>query len=263
MVNKVVVVVGSTSGIGLATAREFVREGAKVTICGRDEAQLRAVLEQMPASANPVLPVVCDAVDPADGARLIDTVVARHGGIDILVNNVGGAVGGRLLANSTDEEWRITFERNVVQTARLMRLAIPHMSGRPGAAMVNVASISGWVPQLASSGQYGGSKAALIFDTERWALELNEHGIRVNAVAPGAIFVEGRGWGSYSKQHPEDYAAYLAAAFPMGRLGRPEEVADVIVFLASCRSHWVNGRCVPVDGLEQPVRAERHWTGHH
>jgi NAD(P)-dependent dehydrogenase (short-subunit alcohol dehydrogenase family) len=118
-------------------------------------------------------------------------------GIDILVNNVGGGGGGARIADSTDDDWRGALERNLIQTVRIMRLALPHMKGRPGAAIVNIASISGWSPQLAMSGQYGAAKAALIFDTERWVLEFVPHGIRVNTISPGSILVEGNGWDRY------------------------------------------------------------------
>ena len=118
--------------------------------------------------------------------------------------------------------------------------------------MINVASISGWSPQLAMSGQYGAAKAALIFDTERWALEFVPHGIRVNTVSPGSILVEGNGWDRYRLASPGYFEDYVRHGFPMGRLGTAEEVADVIVFLASRRAHWINGRNIPVDGLEQP-----------
>ncbi|MDQ0512892.1 SDR family NAD(P)-dependent oxidoreductase [Ancylobacter amanitiformis] len=260
--DKVVVVTGSSAGIGLATACEFAREGAHVVLVGRTQERLRAAAHRLPETAASVLSVACDVTDPDDAARLIGTVVERHDAIDVLVNNVGGAVGGRLIENSTDDHWRRTFEMNVVQTVRLMRLAVPHMRHR-AAAIVNIASISGWVPQLASSGQYGGSKAALIFDTERWALEFQKHGVRVNTVAPGAILEEGSGWATYRDAHREAFDAYVEEAFPMGRLGAPQEVADVVVFLASARANWVNGRMVAVDGLEQPVRAARHWGGEH
>jgi 3-oxoacyl-[acyl-carrier protein] reductase len=121
--------------------------------------------------------------------------------------------------------------------------------------VVNVASISGWTPQLASSGQYGAAKAALIFNTELWALDLNGQGIRVNTVSPGSILIAGNGWDKYRQSEPKGYAAYVEGGFPMGRLGTGEEVADVVVFLASPRAHWINGRNIPVDGLEQPFPA--------
>ena len=126
------------------------------------------------------------------------------------------------------------------------------MKGRTGASVINVASISGWSPQLAMSGQYGAAKAALIFDTERWALEFVPHGIRVNTVSPGSILAPGNGWDRYRLANPEYFADYVRHGFPMGRLGTVEEVGDVIAFLASPRAHWINGRNIPVDGLEQP-----------
>jgi 3-oxoacyl-[acyl-carrier protein] reductase len=144
------------------------------------------------------------------------------------------------------------LERNLIQTVRMMRLALAHMKDRPGAAVINVASISGWSPQLAMSGQYGAAKAALIFGTERWALEFVPYGIRVNTVSPGSILVEGNGWDRYRLANPGYFEDYIRHGFPMGRLGTAEEVADVIVFIASPRAHWINGRNIPVDGLEQP-----------
>ncbi len=173
-------------------------------------------------------------VGSADQAsRLIEATVAAYGGIDILVNNVGGGGGGARIADSTDDDWRGALERNLIQTVRMMRLALPHMKDRPGAAVINVASISGWSPQLAMSGQYGAAKAALIFDTERWALEFVPYGIRVNTVSPGSILVEGNGWDRYRLANPAYFDDYVRHGFPMGRLGTAEEVADAIVFMAS------------------------------
>jgi len=93
---------------------------------------------------------------------------------------------------------------------------------------------------------------ALIFDTERWALEFIPHGVRVNTVSPGSILVDGNGWDRYRIANPDYFDDYVRHGFPMGRLGTAEEVADVIVFLASPRAHWINGRNIAVDGLEQP-----------
>jgi 3-oxoacyl-[acyl-carrier protein] reductase len=140
----------------------------------------------------------------------------------------------------------------------MIRLVVPHMRQRGGGAIVNVASISGWVPQLAGRGQYGSSKAALIFLTEHWALELVRERIRVNTVSPGSIMWQGGSWDRFRERHPESFAAYVRDGFPMGRLGTPEEVADVIVFLASLRANWINGRHITVDGLEQPIPTEEH-----
>jgi 3-oxoacyl-[acyl-carrier protein] reductase len=143
----------------------------------------------------------------------------------------------------------------------MIRLAVPHLRQRGGGAIVNVASISGWHAQLAGTAQYGASKAAAIFMTERLALELVHDHIRVNIVSPGSIIWEDGSWDRFRQEHPQSFAAYVRDGFPMGRLGKPEEVADVIVFLASPRAHWINGRHIPVDGLEQPtpVQEFRPW----
>lgn len=260
LAGRVALITGASRGIGLATAASFAAEGCHIVVSARNAADLDAARAKLSVAAS-VTTVVADVTDPAQAEALVAEAVRVHGGIDILVNNVGGGGGGRRIADGTDEEWRRTLEINVIQTLRMMRLATPHMAGRAGAAIVNIASISGWAPQLSSSGQYGAAKAALIFNTEIWALDLNSHGIRVNTVSPGSILIPGNGWDRYRQSEPAGYAEYVEHGFPMGRLGTGEEVADVVVFLASPRAHWINGRNVPVDGLEQPFPApgRRGW----
>lgn len=249
---KVALVTGSSRGIGLAAAHAFAAEGCRVMLSGRSAEQLAEAAAALRAGGGAVETHVADVTDPAAAAGLVEATGSAFGGIDILVNNVGGGGGGARIADSTDEDWHGALDRNLVQSVRMMRLALPHMRHRAGAAVVNVASISGWTPQLAMSGQYGAAKAALIFETERWALEFVPYGIRVNTVSPGSILVEGNGWDRYRVANPEYYADYVRHGFPMGRLGTAEEVADVIVFAASPRAHWINGRNFAVDGLEQP-----------
>jgi 3-oxoacyl-[acyl-carrier protein] reductase len=249
---KVVLVTGSSRGIGLATAKAFAAEGCRLMLSARSADALREAEGALRASGATVATQVADVTQPDDAVRLVQAAVMAFGGVDILVNNVGGGGGGRTIADSTDEDWRTTLEINLLQTVRMMRLALPHVIGRTGAAVINVSSISGWSPQLVGSGQYGAAKAALIFDAERWALEFVPHGIRVNTISPGSILVEGNGWDRYRLANQANYDDYVRHGFPMGRLGTAEEVADVIVFLASPRAHWINGRNIPVDGLEQP-----------
>jgi len=223
-----------------------------VMLSGRSTEQLGEAEAALRATGAVVAAHAGDVGNPDHARRLIQATVAAFGGVDILVNNVGGGGGGARIADSTDDDWRGALERNLIQTVRMMRLALPHMQGRPGAAVINVASISGWSPQLAMSGQYGAAKAALIFETERWALEFVPHGIRVNTVSPGSILAEGNGWDRYRIANPGYFEDYVRHGFPMGRLGTAEEVADVIVFIASPRAYWINGRNIAVDGLEQP-----------
>ncbi len=250
--DKVVLITGSSRGIGLATARAFAAEGCRLVLSARSTAALTEAVETLRAEGSTLAAHKADVTKPDEAAALVQAAVAAFGGIDILVNNVGGGGGGPRIADSTDDDWRNALETNLIQTVRMMRLALPHMTGRAGAAVINVASISGWTAQLAMSGQYGAAKAALIFDTERWALEFVPHRVRVNTVSPGSILVAGNGWDRYRLASQATYDDYVRNGFPMGRLGSAEEVADVIAFLASPRAHWINGRNVAVDGLEQP-----------
>ena len=250
--DKVVLITGSSRGIGLATASAFAAEGCRVMLSARSAASLAEAEATLRASGAQVVSHAGDVTKAEDAGRVVEAAVAAFGGIDILINNVGGGGGGPRIADSTDDDWRTVLEANLIQTVRMMRLALPHMTGRAGAAIINVASISGWTAQLAMSGQYGAAKAALIFDTERWALEFVPHGVRVNTVSPGSILVAGNGWDRYRLANQANYDDYVLHGFPMGRLGSADEVADVIVFLASPRAHWVNGRNLGVDGLEQP-----------
>ena len=252
LAGKGALVTGSSRGIGWATAKAFAAEGCRVMLSGRSTEQLGEAETALRATGAVVAAHAGDVGSPDHARGLIQATVAAFGGVDILVNNVGGGGGGARIADSTDDDWRSALERNLIQTVRMMRLALPHMQGRSGAAVINLASISGWSPQLAMSGQYGAAKAALIFETERWALEFVPHGIRVNTVSPGSILVEGNGWDRYRLTNPGYFEDYVRHGFPMGRLGTAEEVADVIVFIASPRAYWINGRNIPVDGLEQP-----------
>jgi 3-oxoacyl-[acyl-carrier protein] reductase len=251
LAGKVALITGSSKGIGFTTAKVLTEEGCRVVLSARNKDDLAAAKTKLPASQ--ITTIQADVTEPKDAERLVAEAAAwAGGGIDILVNNVGGNSGGIKVLDSTDDDWRKTLEVNLFQTVRMMRHAIPKMSKRPGAAIVNISSISGWTPQLVGSGQYGAAKAALIFDAERWALECIPHGIRVNTVSPGSIWGEGNGWDRYKKSDPEGYDDYVRGGFPMGRLGYLDEVADVIAFLVSPRANWINGRNVPVDGLEQP-----------
>lgn len=258
--NKVVLISGGSGGIGWHTAVSFAREKCHIGLCGRNVEDLRRAEAELRGQGNKVVAVQADVCKPTDAARFVDQCVFQLGGIDILVNNVGGSSGGRKVMETTDAHWQETFEVSLFQAVRLTRLAVPYMQGPGGGAIINVASISGWSPQLAGSAQYGCAKAALSFLAERLALELSGAKIRVNTVSPGSIGNTGS-WRQFEQQHPESLERYVQEGFPMGRLGTPEEVADVIVFLASPRASWINGRHIAVDGLEQPIgiREHRPW----
>ena len=255
---KIALVTGANRGIGLATAIGLAREGCDIAICARREETLAEASEQIGALGVRVAAIQADVQNPDDAGRFVQEAAAQLGGVDILINNVGGRSGDRLM-DSTDEDWVETFDKNVFQGVRLTRLAVPHMRARGGGSVVFISSISGWIPQLSGAVQYGASKAAQIFMAEPMALELVHDRIRVNVVSPGSIIFEGGGWDNLRQEKPEAYAAYEKNGFPMGGLGSPEDVADVVVFLASDRARWVNGENIRADGLEQPVPVARPW----
>ena len=220
LTGKVALITGSSRGIGLATAKAFAAEDCRVMLSARSTEQLREAETALRATGAEVAAHAGDAGNPDHARQLVEATVAAYGGIDILVNNVGGGGGGGRIADSTDDDWRGALERNLIQTVRMMRLALPHMGNRSGATVINIASISGWTPQLAMSGQYGAAKAALIFDTERWALEFVPYGIRVNTVSPGSILNEtSRSTQSHCSEEGSEACAPLpnATAWPSSR----------------------------------------------
>ena len=255
LANKVALVTGGSRGIGLRTARLFAEEGCNLGLCGRNAADVEAAAAELRGRGVKVAAMAADVTALDEAKAFVEHCAAELGRIDILVNNVGGSVGGRTLMETTDDDWQRTFEFNPFQIVRMSRLVVPYLRRQGGGAIINLASISGWHPQLSGTPQYGAAKSAVIYLTEHLALELARDKIRVNTVSPGSIIFDGGGWDDYRLGNPDDYATYVREGFPMGRLGSPEEVAQVIVFMASPRAFWINGRHIPVDGLEQPVPA--------
>ena len=227
--NKVALISGGSKGIGFSTAKAFAKEGFNLPICSRNETEVLYAKEELERIVIKVIAVRADVCDPESAKTFVDKTANQFGRIDFLVNNVGGGIGGSTVVSTSDDDWISTFELNLFQVIRLTRLFVPYVSPVNGGAIVNVSSISGWLPQLSGSPQYGAAKAALIFLTERIALELVGHKIRVNTVSPSSI-QHTRGWDQFKNQNPESFANYVKNGFPMGRLGYPEEIADVIVY---------------------------------
>ena len=243
--SKRVVVCGGSRGIGRAIAHGFAAGGAAVSICARGAAGLEATRAELAAHGNPTHGAPCDLADAAAIAGYIAAAATALGGIDILINNASG------FGMSDDEAgWAAGMQVDVMAVVRASHAALPHLEAAAaasgGAAIVSVSSISA-VRASVRSAPYAAVKAAVNSYTASQAAALAGKGIRVNAVAPGSIEFPGGTWEKRREEGSPVYAA-VKRAIPFGRLGHPEEVADVVLFLASPLARWVTGQTITVDG---------------
>ena len=249
LTDKVALITGGSRGIGRATALRFAAEGCNIALCARGQAGIDKTLEEIRAHDVEVFGLALDVAEPGETERFVNVAADALGGVDILVNNVGGTAGSRELLTSTDADWQQTFDLNLFHAVRASRAAVPHIKKRDGGSIVTISSISGWKP--ANRGvQYGATKAAEIFLAGALAWELAAHNIRVNTVCPGSLLFPGGGWERFQSETPEQYEIFRTREFPAQRLGTDFEVADVVVFLSSDRASWINGASIPVDGAQ-------------
>jgi 3-oxoacyl-[acyl-carrier protein] reductase len=245
---KVVLVTGGSRGIGRAIAIQCAAEGARVAICARTEEGLRSTLEVLQNQGTHVFGHIADVTKSDEVARFFQATAQTLGGIDILIDNVGGSQGKGLIG-STDEEWMRSFDLNVFHAVRTSRAVVPYMQQRGGGSIVIISSISGYKPS--PSIQYGSAKAAEIFFSSALALELGPLQIRINTVCPGSTLFPGGGWERFQQRHPEAFQQFQREEFPFGRLASPEEIARVVAFVASPAGSWIHGAMIPVDGGQQ------------
>lgn len=236
---KVAVVTGGTSGIGLATARRLADDGARVYVMGRREAELKRAVDEIGHGA---VGVCGDVADLADLDRLF-AAVEEHG-VDVLFANAGGGEFTRL-EDVTEKHFDQTFDANVKGTLFTVQKALPHLN--EGASVILTGSTAAGSGAEAF-GVYAASKAAIRSFARTWANELKGRGVRVNAIVPGPIATPGIDGLAADEAGAEQLKGYLTGSVPLGRMGRPEEVAGAVAFLASDQSSFITGSELYVDG---------------
>jgi len=250
LTDKVAVITGSSRGLGLASARALVAEGCRVVLCARGEETLAEAALEVEAAAkkpNMIAAVQADVSTAAGIERVMDRTVDAFGGLDILVNNVGRAAGSDLLG-TTDAEWQAAFDETLFPAIRASRLAVPLMKQRGGGSIIMIASI--WGRESGGRMTYNAVKAAEISLAKALAQQLAPANIRVNSVCPGSILFPGGSWHKRQQADPAFIADMIKRDLPFGRMGRADEVANVVTFLASSRASWVSGAALVVDGCQ-------------
>jgi NAD(P)-dependent dehydrogenase (short-subunit alcohol dehydrogenase family) len=250
---KRVLVTGGTKGMGAATVRRFKLSGASVATTGRST---------LPEGLSPDLFVQADISNPAGVRQVVDRITREWGGVDILVNNAGGTKTDPVgFAGVPDEEWHAMLELNLMAAVRFDRALVPGMVARGSGAVIHIASIVRQMPYAKAEIAYAAAKAALTNYSKALAKEVAPSGVRVNVISPG--FIDTPGAAGVMNEIVAMTGMTLAAAkqeiikmlggLPLGRPGRPEEVAEVVCFLASDRAGFISGVDYTVDGGTIPT----------
>ncbi len=234
------VIAGGSRGIGRSIALTFAQAGANVSICARGESALRATEAELKLHGHTVHSATCDLGNADAVANYVQAAALDLGGIDILVNNASG------FGSKDDEEgWAASINIDLLAAVRASRVALPHLEKSRG-VIIHISSISG-LKQSARQPPYGAVKAAVMHLTLSQAAAMASKGIRVNCIAPGSVEFPGGTWDRRKTSDPVLYQNTFGR-IPFGRMGTPQEIANVALFLASDAASWVTGQTIAVDG---------------
>jgi len=243
--NKVFVLTGGSRGIGRSILKSLISEGALVTFCGRDTERVQETIVSL-GGLGSIEGVVCDVLESGFSEKLISRTIDRFGGIDGIVANVGLGRGTDVPSEYSWSDWQYSIDINVKHPLDLVMASAPHLESSENGSVVFVSSISGryFGPGL----QYSSSKSMMTYVAQALGRSLASRGIRVNSVSPGSIDIDGGHWNNMKNEKPEKFHSFLQESFPGGRLGEPEEIADIVTFLLSNRASLINGADIAADG---------------
>ncbi len=242
---KVVIVTGATSGIGRATALRFAESGAAIAVVGRNGEALDEVSAAIQKLGGNSLPIQTDLIIDTAPVKVVSETIEKFGGFDVLINAAGHISSGTI-ENTSLEAWDKMLDINLRSVFRLMQQALPSLLERRG-NIVNVSSVTG-LRSFPGVLAYCVSKAALDQLTRCAALELAAKGVRVNAVNPGVVVTEIHKRGGMTEAQYAAFLEHSKETHPLGRVGDPREIAELIVFLASDRAAWITGATYSIDG---------------
>jgi NAD(P)-dependent dehydrogenase (short-subunit alcohol dehydrogenase family) len=248
LAGKRALITGGGTGIGRATAELFAREGAAVMVSGRRRAELEATVRLVEQAGGRAAWVTGDVARPEDAERMVKETASALGGLDVLVNNAGILVRNATVTTVSIEDWRRVIDVDLNGVFLVSRFALMEMvaAGR-GGAIVHVSSVAGMLgdPKLAP---YNAAKGGVNILTKNMALDFAPHGIRVNAVCPGRVWTPMPQSRLKPGDDPEAILAAWGKNIPLGRVGRPEDIARSILFLAGDEASWITGTTLVVDG---------------
>jgi NAD(P)-dependent dehydrogenase (short-subunit alcohol dehydrogenase family) len=242
---KVALITGASSGIGRQTVLKFAEEGAKVTLVARRKDIVDELAQQIISAGGSALPMAIDITNPEEASRCVEETLSVFGKLDILVNAAGILEPGSI-ENTTLEKWDKTMDLNLKGVFNLMHLSVPHLIKTKG-NIVNVSSVNG---QRSFPGvlAYNVSKSGVDQLTRCAALELAPKGVRVNAICPGVVRTNLHKTGGMDEEAYAKFLEHSKTTHPLGRVGKPEEAADLIAFFASERAGWITGATTFIDG---------------